>query len=291
MTDLRQQLEDAWTSAEGESQTQSSDPQNVATSEDSKPETPAEPQVVITAPHSYKQEFKDSFNTLTPEWQKYLSDREKEVEQGLSRARNQYSWVDKFYTDRKDALTGQGYTNAQDYLSDLVLIHDALNKNPSATIEALKQNYGINESPKEDNALQRQVDSLIEMVGRQQNELNRQQEERIAKSLRDFLEAKDDAGNLKHTYVEDVKGEMANLLSAGLAKDYEDAYEQAIWRVESVRNKIIADKAAGEIASKASVAQKAKTASFDPTPKKEGTVKKLGLREELTRNYDNLIGD
>lgn len=288
MTDLREQIEAAWSSEE----TQSTEPQNnVATSEDNQTAT-AEPVEVITAPHSYKQEFKDTFNTLTPEWQKYLSEREKEVEQGLSRARNQYSWVDKIYTDRKDALSQMGYANAQDYLGDLVLMHEALVKNPSATIDALKTNYGIIDGgSQQDNALLKKVQTLADTVERQQVILNNQQNERVQNELQAFLGAKDDAGNPKHPYLEDVKDEMTVLLGKGLANNYEDAYNQAIWRVEGVRNKIIASKTNENMAQKASVAQKAKTAAFDPSSKKEGTQKALSLREEIERNYDNLIGD
>ena len=52
MTELRQQIEDAWTSAENP---QSAEPQNVATSEDNQT-APAEPVEIITAPNSYTKE-------------------------------------------------------------------------------------------------------------------------------------------------------------------------------------------------------------------------------------------
>lgn len=283
MTDIRQQIEDAWTSVEKQSAEQPTE--NVATSEDNQA-APAEPAEVISAPNSYKQEFKDSFNTLTPEWQKYLSAREKEVEQGLSRARNQYSWVDKAYNDRKEALLSQGYKNAQDYFNDLVLISDALNKDPANTIKALQSGYGITDSgqQQEDNALQRQVTALQQMVNNQQNYLEQQRQERMSQMFDAFINAKDDNGNKKHVYFDDVRDEMVTLLKAGLAKDYEDAYNQSLWRVEGVRNKIIAEQAKADLAQKAATAQKAKTAAFEPTAKTEATPKKRTLREELEHN-------
>lgn len=282
MTDLRQQIEDAWTSADEQSSAQ---PQTVATtSENNNEPAPAEPTEVITAPNSYKQEYKDSFNQLPTEWQKYLATREKEVEQGLSKARNQYSWVDKVYNDRREALAAQGYNSAQDYINDLVLISDALAKDPTATLEALRSNYGIEASGQENNALQRQLMALQQTVNQQQSYLNAQRQESIVNALNAFMNAKDESGNAKHIYFDDVRDEMVALLKSGLAKDYEDAYNQAVWRVESVRNKMIAAQAKAELEQKTATAQKAKTAAFEPTSKTEGTPKKLSLREELERN-------
>lgn len=282
MTDLRQQIEDAWTSADEQSSAQ---PQTVATTSENNNETaPAEPTEVITAPNSYKQEYKDSFNQLPTEWQKYLATREKEVEQGLSKARNQYSWVDKVYNDRREALAAQGYNSAQDYINDLVLISDALAKDPTATLEALRSNYGVEASGQENNALQRQLMALQQTVNQQQSYLNAQRQESIMNALNAFMNAKDESGNAKHIYFDDVRDEMVALLKSGLAKDYEDAYNQAVWRVESVRNKMIAAQAKAELEQKTATAQKAKTAAFEPTSKTEGTPKKLSLREELERN-------
>jgi hypothetical protein len=282
MTELRQQIEDAWTSAENP---QSAEPQNVATSEDNQT-APAEPVEVITAPNSYTKEAKDWFATLPHENQKYLADREKQFEQGLSRARNQYSWVDKIYNDRKDALSGN-YENAQAYINDLVLISDALEKDPASTIEQLKQYYGLSGS--QDNALQRQLSELTAKLNEQQRYLDSQRQERTVQEYQEFVNAKDDKGNSKHPYFEEVKSEMINLLKAGMAKNLDDAYNQAIWRVEDIRNKIIASQTGARLEQKATEAQKAKAASFDPTSKKEATPKVLSLREELERNYDNLM--
>lgn len=283
MTDLREQLNEAWTSAEQ----QSAEPQTVvATSEDNQTAT-AEPVEVITAPNSYTKEAKDWFATLPQDNQRYLAEREKQYEQGLSRARNQYSWVDKVYNDRKDALTQQGYKSAQDYINDLVLISDALNKNPSETIKALQTNYGLTDNggqQTQDNALLREIKALQETVSQQQSYLNNQQQEKIAGEYNSFVNAKDDNGNLKHAYFEDVKAEMANLFNAGLAKNFEDAYNQAIWRVESVRDKLITEKAAGAQIKNEAVTQKAKTAAFEPSAKAEPSAKKRTLREEIEHN-------
>lgn len=283
MTDIRQQLEEAWSSAEN---SQSTEPTNetVATSEGNDT-APAEPVEVISAPNSYSKEAKDWFNTLPHENQKYLAEREKQFEQGLSRARNQYNWVDKVYNDRKDALLAQGYQSPQDYINDLVLISDALNKDPVQTLELLKQQYNVGAAQNtNESALQRQVQTLSQMVSQQQNFLQQQENNRVKNEYDAFINAKDENGNLKHAYFAEVKDEMRNLFNAGLATNFEDAYNRAIWSVESVRNKIIADKTKTELANKVTEANKSKTAAFEPTSKTDGTPKELSLREEIEKN-------
>jgi hypothetical protein len=283
MTDIRQQLEDAWSSAENPQSTEQQE-QTVATSEGNDT-APAEPVEVISAPNSYTKEAKDWFATLPHEHQKYLAEREKQFEQGLSRARNQYNWVDKVYNDRKDALLAQGYQNPQDYINDLVLISDALNKDPVQTLELLKQNYNVNAAQNQnESALQKQVQTLSQMVSQQQNYLQQQENNRVKSEYDAFVNAKDESGNLKHAYFDDVKEEMAKLFNAGLATNFEDAYNRAIWSVESVRNKIIADKTKTELANKVTEANKSKTAAFEPSSKNDGAPKELSLREELAKN-------
>lgn len=288
MTDLRDEIEQAYASA----QKQSQEPENkVDVSEDTAKQEPAQAPVeeVITAPNSYKQEYKDSFGSLPHDWQKYLATREKEMEQGLSRARNEYNWVNNIYNPRKDALTAQGYNNAQEYFETLVGIADALEKNPAATISQLQSIYGSNNN--NPSQIEQQINSLAQSQQEMKNYITAVQNERIVNEWNSFVNAKDEAGNPKHPYLEDVKDEMKALFNAGLAKNYDDAYNRAIWQVESVRNKMLAEKNKANLAQKASEAQKVKAAAFNPSSKADGEVKELDLREEIARNFDKFNGE
>lgn len=283
MTDLRGQIEQAWTSVEE----QSSEPKEEVVTSENNEEVIATPAEVISAPNSYKQEFKDSFATLSPEWQKYLNEREKEYQQGLSRARNSYSWIDKFYSDRKDALTEQGYKDFQDYFETLDGIAMSLSKDPATTLAKLNSIYGV--TGKED-TLQRQLNAQNQEISQLRNYLQSKENERVKSEYDNFVNAKDEAGSPLHPYFEDVRGEMQTLLQAGLAKNFEDAYEQAVWRVEGVRNKLLDAKAKEALTAKTEQAKVAKTAAFDPVSKNDGKAKELSLREEIERNY-NALGD
>ena len=288
MTDLRDEIEQAYASA----QKQSQEPENkVDVSEDNQAQEPAQaPEAeVITAPNSYKQEYKDSFSSLPHDWQKYLATREKEMEQGLSRARNEYNWVNNIYNPRKDNLTAQGYNNAQEYFETLVGIADALEKNPAATISQLQSIYGSNnDNPSQ---IEQQINSLAQSQQEMKNYITAVQNERIVNEWNSFVNAKDEAGNPKHPYLDEVKDEMKALFNAGLAKNYDDAYNRAIWQVESVRNKMLAEKNKADLAQKASEAQKVKAAAFNPSSKADGEVKELDLREEIARNFDKFNGE
>lgn len=269
----------AWSSAE----TQSTG-QDVANSENNEGAiaTPAE---VITAPNSYRQEFKDSFSSLSPEWQKYLNEREKEYQQGLSRARNSYSWADKFYNDRKDKLSKQGYQSFQDYVEVLDGIANSLDNDPATTLAKLSSMYGVNGS---EDTLQRQLNAQSQQIAELQGFLQSRENERVQGEYNKFVNAKDEAGNPLHGYFEDVRGEMQTLLKAGLAKSLEDAYNQALWRVESVRNKMLEENAKKALSAKNVEAKAAKTAAFDPSSKNEGTPKELTLEEEIRQNFQKL---
>jgi len=281
--DLRQDIEEAYASAESQSIEPS---KNVALSEeaDDKTEKASE---VINAPNSYKQEYKDSFKTLPLKWQEYLTTREKEVEQGLSRARNNYHWVEKAFHDRKDSLGAQGYHNAEEYFKRLIDVADALEKNPASALNDLKSVYGVSDNG---NPLQEQVTSLQHQLSEQKRNLEVLNNERAKQELEMFVNAKDEFGHAKHIYFDDVKGEMAALLKAGLAKNYQEAYDQAIWRVDSVRDAVLYRIATAEIGRRENEAKKIKEASFNPHSKTDAKPKVLSLREEIERNYD-LLGE
>lgn len=290
MTDLHDEIEKAYASATSQSQ----EPENkVDVSEDAKATEPAQaPEVeVITAPNSYKQEYKESFNTLPHDWQKYLAAREKEMEQGLSRARNENNWVNNLYNPRKDSLTAQGYKNAQEYFETLVGIADALDQDPNGTIAKLSNIYGSNPNPSQPTVLEQQINSLAQSQQEMRNYIDSVRNERIANEWNSFVNAKDEAGNLKHPYIEEVKDEMQTLFKAGIAKNYEDAYARAIWQVEDVRNKLMAAKTQSEIATKQANAQKVKSASFNPSSKADQATKEMSLREEIARTYDKFSGE
>jgi len=72
-----------------------------------------------------------------------------------------------------------------------------------------------------------------------------------------------------HSHFESVKLDMAGLLQAGLAKDLQDAYEQAIWRNPTTRQALIAEqqtKLKEEATQKAQAAKQAASVNVKTRP-------------------------
>ena len=282
MDNLRQEILNGFASADLQSQAET----DVAQDEETEKQ-PRDVSTVISAPNSYKQEFKDSFHTLSIEWQKYLSSREKEYEQGLSRARNAYGWIDKIAAEKKDLIAAQGFKNFEEYINTLIEVADGLEKDPEAVLFKLETAYGV-KCAANDNTLQKQISSQNARIDELKANLQFFENERAVRELEAFANAKDETGRLKHVYLDELKGQMQLLIKAGLASSFEDAYNQAMWRVENVREKVLADWAKGEISRRENEAHKAKKASFEPESKNEGSARELSLREEIERNYNKL---
>lgn len=274
MSDLRDELEQNFTAAETQSE--------VKAEEENTNPTPAEPEEVIAAPLAYKQEYKDSFNTLPLDWRKYLSQREKEVELGISKANSKYNWLENIYNARKENL---GFKDSKEYIENLVAIGDALNSDPAATISKLQSIFGISEQ--NNDVMQRQINQLNQALQQQQAFLQSQEDARFMNEITAFRDAKDAEGNVLHPYFEDVRADMANLGKAGVGT-LEEAYERAIWGNPSIREKLLQAQAKAELDKKVKQANEVKQASFEPTSKSTPKGKELTLREELERNFDNL---
>ena len=284
MNDLKEDIIKGFASADLQSQAEI----NAAEGEDSITDA-REPMEVVSAPKSYKQEFKDSFSTLSPEWQKYLASREKEYEQGLSRARNAYVWVDKLAGEKKAVIASQGFKNFEDYVSTLIGVADSLESDPKAMISKLQVLYGVS-SAANDNNLQTQLLSQNAQITELQNTLNAFLDERAQREYQAFLNAKDEEGKIKHIYFDELKDQMQLLLQRGLAENLEDAYDQAIWRVARVRDEVLQNLAQRQIGRRENETKRAQAASFEPASKREGSTRELSLREEIERNYDR-FGD
>jgi len=274
MSDLRDELEQNFTAAETQSE--------VKAEEENTNPTPAEPEEVIAAPLAYKQEYKDSFNTLPLDWRKYLAQREKEVELGISKANSKYNWLENIYNARKENL---GFKDSKEYIENLVAIGDALNSDPAATISKLQSIFGISEQ--NNDVMQRQINQLNQALQQQQAFLQSQEDARFMNEIAAFRDAKDAEGNVLHPYFEDVRADMANLGRAGVGT-LEEAYERAIWGNPSIREKLLQAQAKAELDKKVKQANEVKQASFEPTSKSTPKGKELTLREELERNFDNL---
>ncbi len=243
----------------------------------------------ISAPKSYTKEFQENFKNLSPEWQKYLCQREKQTEKGFSEMGNKlnaYKWSDKVFEDRKQRLNHLGLQKAQDYIERLVSIDDALEKNPRQTLELLNKIYGVQENDNNnkasDETTQRQI---LDQIAKAQENLKKQQSEAALFDFNHFVHATDDDGNPKYPFYQDVKEQMAEVLQKNQAKTLKEAYDKAIWLNDKVRQKMIENTVNAVLNQKFNLSQNAKEASFWPKSKFETKPKEMTLREELEAQF------
>ena len=286
MSEIREELEKNLASAETQSKETNANEEQPVNQE------PAVTDEWMDAPKAYKKEFQDSFKTLSPEWRQYLIEREKQSERGFSDMGNKLNdlkWVDNLYNTRAERLKANGYSKAQDYIEQLVQIEDALSADPQSTLQALAEAYGVKFN---DNtalsSLQRQVNDVQQLVAAQRQYIQQQQQETGNRLVNEFVNAKDEAGNPKHPYFNDVREVMTDLIRKGAANDVDTAYNMAIWTNGDIREKLIQAEKAKELATKVDKAQKAKDAGFNPTSKTVPPAKEETLRESMERIYEEL---
>lgn len=290
MSDLRDELEQGFSSVETQSETQ--------TISDNVEEQPVsqEPAVIdewMDAPKSYTKEYQDTFKTLSPDWRKYLIEREKQVERGFSEKNNRiesYKWADNAFNSRQERMAKLGFQKAQDYIEHMTAIDDALELNPAETIKALANAYGVNfgETTNSDTEVQRQIASIQQEMRSYKDFVKAQQQQQANNEFNAFVNAKDEAGNPKHPYFEEVKADMVALFNEGRATNFEDAYQKAIWANGAVRQKLIEESVKQQLNSKVEAAKVAKDAGFSPKSKAQEEVRELSLREELESKFKEI---
>lgn len=290
MSDLRDELEQGFSSVETQSETQ--------TISDNVEEQPVsqEPAVIdewMDAPKSYTKEYQDTFKTLSPDWRKYLIEREKQVERGFSEKNNRiesYKWADNAFNSRQERMAKLGFQKAQDYIEHMTAIDDALELNPAETIKALANAYGVNfgETTNSDTEVQRQIASIQQEMRSYKDFVKAQQQQQANSEFNAFINAKDEAGNPKHPYFEEVKADMMALFNEERATNFEDAYQKAIWANEAVRQKLIEESVKQQLNSKVEAAKVAKDAGFSPKSKAQEEVREKSLREELEEQFKEI---
>jgi hypothetical protein len=289
MSDLRDELEKGFSSVETQSETQ---PDNSNAIE----EQPISQETAVIdewmdAPKAYTKEYQETFKTLSPEWRKYLIEREKQVEKGFSEQGNKissYKWIDDAYNARQERLNKLGFSKMQEYAEHLLNIDDAFDKDPASTLRVLADAYGVdlNNGNNALSSLQSQISNLQQMMSSQQAYIQNQQKVAANNAFDVFINAKDEGGNLKHPHWEAVRQDMSTLLSKGLSTTLEDAYERAVWSNKDVREKMIAAQKQAEISSKVAEAGKAKEAGFTPKSKNTAPKDDLTLRQVLEAAFE-----
>jgi hypothetical protein len=225
--------------------------QNAPASPEEGAEPQAEKQETIRPPASWSAAAKAVFDKLDPVVQQEVLKREKDIETGKAQWDAKGEKLNKFEAliaprREKLALAGVDEFTA---IQQLLAAQDFLERDPRGALQYLAQQYGVQlpgvggpqaqqfQQPANDpnlTALQNQVAQLSQTLNQ------RQQQDEEAERARHRSEIEAFAANPANLYFENVKADMANLISVGQATGLQDAYEKAIWANPEIRPLLIA---------------------------------------------------
>lgn len=263
----------------------------------------------LPKPDSWKKEWQNEWDTLTPKQQEIAKLREDQFFKGVSTYQQEWkgakplldavapflpelqkhnitpeSWITNLGRAHHNLATGDAPTRiqiftklAQDYNVPLQALYD-----PNFAQQFVQQQFT---QPRQQPAPQ-QAD--VATLVRQELSAARTQD-----AIEQFEAAKDAAGQPMYPHFQTVKADMALLLDAGKAQDLKSAYSMALrlhddlWAAEQAA-KGKADEAARLEASRKAVAvAKGSAVSVkSATPASAGAAPKKGIRAQLEEAYD-----
>ncbi len=229
----------------------------------------------LVPPSGYDKDIAKTFADLPYPWRRYLSAREEEIDKGFCDLRSRiamYKWLENTYETMASELRKDGIASQDDWLHKLINVEKQLRTAPQAAIKMLAESYGV-------------ITPIAASEYPDKNFNNIWSAKLVEKQIQDFADGKDETGQLKHPFYQDVVKDMYHLLKTGTANNLEDAYDMAVWLNKATRSKMIAQNVDSDLQNKSKEAQKAKTASFTVSGKAEPDYKKMSLREELEHRF------
>jgi hypothetical protein len=282
--------------------------------------TPAAAEPKHQRPSSWKKEMWGHWETLNPELQQYITQREGEYAKGVSTYKQEYDRL-KSYEEAISPILPVLEQNGRDFgewVNTMGRVHQTFAfGSPQQKIQAtlqLLQDYNV---PLLDYLQQGgQLPQFNPQQTQQQPQAAQQADPRkvfeqmwtereMQQEIKQFRSARDDKGNPKYPHFETVKQSMVGLLQAGLADDLDGAYHKAIrmnddlWQAEQQR-KADAEKAEAEAkaqqeleAKRQKVSRARANAVSTPSATPTGTMTSggdKGLRDTIAENLRAVAG-
>lgn len=220
-------------------------PETVQDTTDQPSEAVAEPaaKLAIRAPASWSPAAKATFDKLPPEVQQAVAKREQEIDHGLRRKSEEvkrYEPLEQLIAPRRALWAAQGMDEAS-AIKTLLAAQDLLERDPMQGIQFLAKSYQVNlanlSAQPQGQAQQPQPapDSHPEIATLKQQLLDLQSQVQTAQTAP--LQAEVDAffSDPANLYAENVRPEMAMLLSNGKATSLRQAYDDACWMRPDIR--------------------------------------------------------
>mgnify|MGYP003147987059 CR=1 FL=1 len=211
----------------------------------------------LTAPKHWPKEEQDKFNVLDADTQHLVMDRFKAMEgdytrktQAIAKYKKRNEALDEIYGPFRDDFQRAGMDDVA-ATRQLLAAHKYLREDPQQAIKWLAKSYGVDLTAVNDDtatdeyadpqmkAMQQQIAQLQGTINNQQQQAQNMQKQEVQAMIDNFQTAKDADGNLKHPHFDVVQNQMSGLISSGVAKDIESAYEMAVYANPETRAKVL----------------------------------------------------
>lgn len=277
--------------------------------EAAQPEGESEDQAVaeqppLEAPAMWSREDKEAFAKLTAnpnlrpyaerwanQWREFQGYQTRK-EQEAAAYKRQFEPIEDVLRPHIANWQRQGM-GAQQAIGRLVYWDQQLAADPQAALIQLAQAYNVDlgqalqEQPYVAPEVQRVEQGLAQIAqylqAQQQTQIQ-QQQHRLVEDIQAFADARDEAGNPKAPYFNELYDQMVQVVQAGMAKDLPGAYEKAVLLNPEVRQRVEAERAARDATTRAAAAKKAAVASKTVKGKGDGDAsagKGAGFRDDL----------
>jgi len=206
------------------------------------PKAQAEPsQSAIRPPVSWAPEAKAQFATLSPAVQAAINKREQEIDQGLrmkDKDVKRYEPLEQVIAPHRQKWAVAGVDEAT-AVKQLLEASDWLERDPKQALAYLARQYGVDlaqptggqpsQAQPQGTAANPEFLALQQELAQIKQQIGSQQEAGMLSQIESFRQ------DPKNLYFDNVRDDMAALISTGKAKDLPEAYEMACWMRPDIR--------------------------------------------------------
>lgn len=210
-------------------------------------EKPTEASTPSGPPPGWSADAKAKWSTLDPSIQADVIKREREIDEGGRRWSEEKRRYEDVIAPVRETARKYG-VDEKTGLERLIAANDYLERDPVNAIRWLAQSYNVDlsqlpnvsqsEAPRPDPAVQtlhRELSQIKQTLSQREESEAKAEVERFAKDRPHF---------------EEVRATMGRFLQSGTASTMEEAYDQAVWAVSTVREKVLAEREASSKAER-----------------------------------------
>lgn len=203
-----------------------------------------------SAPKSWKADFHQYYAALDPAVKQYIHQREEQALRGLMEYKQKADQYEQPFAPYRQVMEQAGLSAPQlvaNFANNHAILAMGSPEQKVALAKQLLSEYGIdpralifgdNSQPQQQQQLQLppEIARLPQAVSQIQNHFVEQRRAEIRAQIDKFAS--------DHPHFSEVEAEMAELINSGAAKGLDDAYEIAVYRNPTIRQKILADQIA-----------------------------------------------